>query len=257
MSHSFATSAAMAAILAVTASHAIAADTTQAAGTPPVLASAPTQESPDQWRASKLAGVAIYGPDNKSVGKITDVLMSHDGKAELVVIGVGGFLGIGQKDVALPFDQVKFTDKPINPPANATAMNGAAGGTTAAGGVRSTINGAAPNGGIDPAAPVGLGTPTGVTTAGSGLGQSPSADTTGSVNALGAGGAGAATAPGAGAGATAGAGGLAMSDAGAGAGAGGVNPGAAMPRSTAYPDHGTIDMTADQLKSAPSFQFAR
>ena len=72
----------------------------------------PTRETPDEWRASKLAGVPIYGPDNKKVGTITDVLMNREGKAELVVIGVGGFLGIGEKDVSVPYDQVKFTDQP-------------------------------------------------------------------------------------------------------------------------------------------------
>ena len=81
-----------------------------AAGT---LSDTLTQESPDQWRASKLAGVAVYGPEKKDVGKITDVLLSKDGKAEFVIIGVGGFLGIGEKDVAVPFDQVKFTDQPM------------------------------------------------------------------------------------------------------------------------------------------------
>ena len=50
-----------------------------AAGT---LSDTLTQESPDQWRASKLAGVAVYGPEKKDVGKITDVLLSKDGKAE-------------------------------------------------------------------------------------------------------------------------------------------------------------------------------
>jgi putative membrane protein len=64
-----------------------------------------TQESPNQWRTSKLAGVAVCGPEKEEVGKITDVLLSKDGKAEFIVIGVGGFLGIGEKDVVVPFDQ--------------------------------------------------------------------------------------------------------------------------------------------------------
>lgn len=84
--------------------------------------SAPTQQSSDQWRASKLAGVDIYGPDNKKVGAITDILMTKDGKAELVVVGVGGFLGLGQKDVAIPFEQVTFTDQPM--PQTGTANDG-------------------------------------------------------------------------------------------------------------------------------------
>ncbi len=67
-----------------------------------------TQEGADMWRASKLPGVAIYGPDNRKVGNISDVLTDHSGKATAIVIGVGGFLGIDQKDVAVPYDQVHF-----------------------------------------------------------------------------------------------------------------------------------------------------
>ena len=64
-----------------------------------------------QWRAPKLIGVDVYGPDNKQIGKIDDILMDHDGKAQAVVIGVGGFLGIGNKDVAVPFSAVRATQK--------------------------------------------------------------------------------------------------------------------------------------------------
>ena len=59
-----------------------------------------------QWRAPKLIGVDVYGPDNKQIGKIDDILMDHDGKAQAVVIGVGGFLGFGKKDVAVPFSAI-------------------------------------------------------------------------------------------------------------------------------------------------------
>lgn len=95
-----------------------------------------TQESPDQWRASKLVGVAIYGPDNTSVGKVSDLLMGKDGKVQDVVVGIGGILGIGEKDVAIPFDQVKFSDQSITPPtatAPAVQKNTMANGSTAGG----------------------------------------------------------------------------------------------------------------------------
>jgi sporulation protein YlmC with PRC-barrel domain len=66
------------------------------------------KQTVDQWRAPKLVGVDVYGADNKKVGTIKDVLMNHDGSAEAVVIGVGGFLGIGAKDVAVPFHSVQW-----------------------------------------------------------------------------------------------------------------------------------------------------
>ena len=46
-----------------------------------------------QWRAPKLVGVGVYGPDEKQIGKIDDLVMDHNGATQTVVIGVGGFLG--------------------------------------------------------------------------------------------------------------------------------------------------------------------
>jgi sporulation protein YlmC with PRC-barrel domain len=79
-----------------------------------------------KWRASKLMGVDIYGPDNKKVGDVTEVVFDKTGKIELVTVGVGGFLGIGSKDVAIPFDQVTWSDQPMA--ASAPAPSGTAGG---------------------------------------------------------------------------------------------------------------------------------
>ncbi|MBW0003589.1 MAG: PRC-barrel domain-containing protein [Hyphomicrobiales bacterium] len=86
--------------------------------------------SQGEWRASKLVGVAIYGPDNQSIGKVSDVILDGSGSAKAVVVGVGGFLGVGQKDVALPFTEVKWSDEPIvePTPAPATAVQPAAPG---------------------------------------------------------------------------------------------------------------------------------
>ena len=67
-----------------------------------------TQQDMDQWRASKLVGVAVYGPDQKKVGSIKDILMDHDGNAKVIVVSVGGFLGIGSKDVAVPFKAMQW-----------------------------------------------------------------------------------------------------------------------------------------------------
>ncbi|CAM5767612.1 PRC-barrel domain-containing protein [Bosea minatitlanensis] len=108
---------------------------------PSPAAPAPTTQSdklPDnnlagqgKWRASKLIGVDIYGPDDKKVGDVTEVIVDKTGKVEMVTVGVGGFLGIGSKDVAIPFEQVSWSDQPVAPPAPAPAP---AGGTGNAGG---------------------------------------------------------------------------------------------------------------------------
>jgi PRC-barrel domain len=57
-------------------------------------------------RLSKMVGAPAIGLDHYAIGKIDDVLMNRDGKIEAVVLQVGGFLGVGAKDVALPYDAV-------------------------------------------------------------------------------------------------------------------------------------------------------
>jgi len=94
-----------------------------------------TEEKPNQWRASKLVGINVYGPNNEKVGDINEVLVDRTGKAEAVVIGVGGFLGIGEKDVALPFDQVQWSDRP---PENRSASSSGGSGTAGSGTAGST-----------------------------------------------------------------------------------------------------------------------
>lgn len=71
-----------------------------------------TEQSMNQWRASKLVGVDVYGADNQKVGDINEVLVNKDGTAEAVVVGVGGFLGIGEKNVAVPFKSLEWTTEP-------------------------------------------------------------------------------------------------------------------------------------------------
>src|ERR1700677_4362288 len=66
------------------------------------------EQAINQWRASKLVGVTVMGADQKKIGKIEDVLVDHDGNAQTIVISVGGFLGIGSKDVAVPFKTMKW-----------------------------------------------------------------------------------------------------------------------------------------------------
>lgn len=63
-------------------------------------------ESSDQWRASKLMGASVVGPDDQSIGDINEILLSKDGNVEAVVVGVGGFLGMGEKNVAIAFESL-------------------------------------------------------------------------------------------------------------------------------------------------------
>ncbi|MEP9350034.1 PRC-barrel domain-containing protein [Xanthobacter sp. KR7-225] len=65
-------------------------------------------QSSDQWLASDLIGMSVRGSANESLGEINDVVVARDGRVIGAVIGVGGFLGIGEKDVAVPFQQVEM-----------------------------------------------------------------------------------------------------------------------------------------------------
>src|SRR6478736_2840829 len=65
------------------------------------------------WRTSKLLGLNVYNDSNESLGSINDLLADKSGDIKAVVIGVGGFLGVGEHLVAVPIDKVKFVDEPI------------------------------------------------------------------------------------------------------------------------------------------------
>ena len=77
------------------------------------------------WRASKVVGLSVYNDKNESLGSINDLLMDKSGNIKGVVIGVGGFLGVGEHLVAVALDKVKF----VNEPVAYTGMAGGAGST--------------------------------------------------------------------------------------------------------------------------------
>ncbi|WP_018183507.1 PRC-barrel domain-containing protein [Kaistia granuli] len=63
------------------------------------------------WLASNLIGSTVYSGTDENLGKIVDILATDQGQVKAVVIGVGGFLGIGRKDVAVApetLDRVKI-----------------------------------------------------------------------------------------------------------------------------------------------------
>jgi sporulation protein YlmC with PRC-barrel domain len=64
-----------------------------------------------QWRASKLVGVDIYNEQNENIGEVSDVIIDSSGKVDGVVVGVGGFLGMGEQNVMMKLDQIKFSNK--------------------------------------------------------------------------------------------------------------------------------------------------
>ena len=64
-----------------------------------------TAQKPDEWLATRLRGTSVLGSDGVKIGSVDDILLDRSGSIKALVIGVGGFLGIGAKDVAIPFKQ--------------------------------------------------------------------------------------------------------------------------------------------------------
>jgi sporulation protein YlmC with PRC-barrel domain len=65
-----------------------------------------------EWRASKLVGVNVYNDANEKIGDINDVILDKAGKVENVILGVGGFLGMGEHYVAVAYDKLKWSNEP-------------------------------------------------------------------------------------------------------------------------------------------------
>jgi len=78
------------------------------------------------WRSSKLIGLSIYNDQNEKLGDISEILLDKSGKADFVVIGVGGFLGIGQHDIMVEMSKLKFVDEPVRTSSTATSTTGSA-----------------------------------------------------------------------------------------------------------------------------------
>src|SRR5688572_17522325 len=66
-----------------------------------------------KWRASKLVGLNVYNASNEKIGDINELITDSSGKIDTVVIGAGGFLGMGEHNVGIPFSQVKFVNEPV------------------------------------------------------------------------------------------------------------------------------------------------
>jgi len=79
----------------------------------PAAASTSSSSLQGNWRASKVVGLSVYNDNNESLGSINDLLMDKSGNIKAVVLGVGGFLGVGEHLVAVPFDKIKFVDQPV------------------------------------------------------------------------------------------------------------------------------------------------
>ena len=105
---------------------------TPATATKPEAASAGvTQSYRGQWRAYKMIGLDVYNQNNEKLGDISELLTDPTGKIQTAILGVGGFLGVGERMVAVSFDQLKFVNQPIESKMASSTTSSAASTTPA------------------------------------------------------------------------------------------------------------------------------
>jgi sporulation protein YlmC with PRC-barrel domain len=101
------------ALLASTAFAQTPAPAASPADTSATISSTSPSSFDGNWRTSKVVGLNVYNDSNESLGAINDLLTDKSGKIVAVVVGVGGFLGVGERYVAIPFEKVKFSNDPV------------------------------------------------------------------------------------------------------------------------------------------------
>jgi sporulation protein YlmC with PRC-barrel domain len=77
--------------------------------TVPMPTNSPATPSPaTEWLASNVYNQSVYDKNEQKIGDLTDLIIEKDGRIKSAIIGVGGFLGVGQKDVEIPFTDLKM-----------------------------------------------------------------------------------------------------------------------------------------------------
>ncbi len=68
-----------------------------------------TMQAASDWRSSKVVGLNVYNGKAEKIGDINDLIIGTNGAVTHAIVGVGGFLGLGEKNVAIPFTSVKMS----------------------------------------------------------------------------------------------------------------------------------------------------
>src|SRR3954469_15887501 len=115
---------------------ALAQSNPPASSQPPAATATPaptaTKAQGNLWRASKLKGLNVYNEQNEKLGDISEILIDKSGKVDGIIIGVGGFLGMGQHDIKVEMSKLKFVDEPVrSSAAGSTSTTGAGPGAGA------------------------------------------------------------------------------------------------------------------------------
>lgn len=81
-----------------------------------------TQQTETQISANDYIGQSIYNGEDKSIGDVNDLILEENGGIVAAVVGVGGFLGIGEKNVAVPMSKINVSRDPDNNNVRLTTM---------------------------------------------------------------------------------------------------------------------------------------
>src|SRR3954470_7523623 len=113
-----------------------------ASSQPPAATATPvpavTKTQGNLWRASKLKGLNVYNEQNEKLGDITEILIDKSVKVDAIVIGVGGFLGMGQHDIKVEMSKLKFVDEPVRTSSTSSSSTSTSGSSTTTGATRSS-----------------------------------------------------------------------------------------------------------------------
>ena len=110
MTNKYGISAALAVLLAVTSPTALLAaeqNTARQVGPTATNPAGSDQILPDQIRANKMIGASVYDRNNQKLGSVQDVILDKDGMVSAVVLDVGSFIGMGGKNVAVKWTDIK------------------------------------------------------------------------------------------------------------------------------------------------------
>ena len=83
----------------------------------------PQSQLHGDWRTSKVVGLNVYNDNNENVGSINELVMDKSGNIKAAVLSVSGFLGMGARYVAVPFDKIKFSNEPVSYAATSAKPN--------------------------------------------------------------------------------------------------------------------------------------
>ncbi|WP_018238941.1 PRC-barrel domain-containing protein [Ensifer sp. BR816] len=71
-----------------------------------------TEQAAEQVSANTYIGQSVYNANDESIGEINDLIIEKEGGVAAAIVGVGGFLGIGEKNVAVPFESISIAEQP-------------------------------------------------------------------------------------------------------------------------------------------------